>query len=116
MGELSELSAGLRHNRIGYKFLTDSIQTIVQMDKIDSLYPRTIDFGLSVIKNPGEYSEYIRITQKPGAKKKSVVDFRTNPTDRHYEELKKFEAPQSLKELEVEIDRVTGTEKFIGKQ
>ncbi len=58
ISELEEVSAQLRRNHMGYKFLTDNIQTIVQMDKIDSLYPRTIDFGMSVVKHPNKYKEY----------------------------------------------------------
>ena len=35
--------------RVAYKFLTDSIQTIVELDKMDSLHPRTNDFGYAVV-------------------------------------------------------------------
>jgi len=57
-GELSKISAALRKKRIGYKFLTEDIETIKQMDKIDSLHPRIIDFGMAVISKPKEFPEY----------------------------------------------------------
>jgi len=56
--ELSKISAALRKKRIGYKFLTEDIETIKQMDKIDSLHPRIIDFGMAVISKPKEFPEY----------------------------------------------------------
>ncbi|PWN70483.1 alpha/beta hydrolase [Chryseobacterium phosphatilyticum] len=56
--ELSKISTALRKKRIGYKFLTDDIETIKQSDKIDSLHPRIIDFGMAVISKPKEYPEY----------------------------------------------------------
>lgn len=56
--ELSKISAALRKKRIGYKFLTEDIETIKKMDKIDSLHPRIIDFGMAVISKPKEYPEY----------------------------------------------------------
>nr|WP_315029304.1 alpha/beta hydrolase [uncultured Chryseobacterium sp.] len=56
--ELSKISTALRKKRIGYKFLTDDIETIKQNDKIDSLHPRIIDFGMAVISKPKEYPEY----------------------------------------------------------
>jgi len=57
-GELSKISTALRKKRIGYKFLTEDIETIKQMDKIDSLHPRIIDFGMAVISKPKEFPEY----------------------------------------------------------
>ncbi|AZA84908.1 alpha/beta hydrolase [Chryseobacterium lactis] len=56
--ELSKISSALRKKRIGYKFLTDDIETIKQTDKIDSLHPRIIDFGMAVISRPKEFPEY----------------------------------------------------------
>jgi len=56
--ELSKVSAALRKKRIGYKFLTEDIETIRQTDKIDSLHPRIIDFGMAVISKPKEFPEY----------------------------------------------------------
>ncbi|ASW76245.1 hypothetical protein IQ37_16790 [Chryseobacterium piperi] len=56
--ELSKLSKLLRAKRMGYRFLTDDIETIKEMDKIDSLNPRIIDFGMAVITKPKEFSEY----------------------------------------------------------
>ncbi|GEN72251.1 alpha/beta fold hydrolase [Chryseobacterium lathyri] len=56
--ELSKISAALRKKRIGYKFLTEDIETIRQTDKIDSLHPRIIDFGMAVISKPKEFPEY----------------------------------------------------------
>ncbi|SIN84490.1 alpha/beta fold hydrolase [Chitinophaga niabensis] len=35
--------------RIGYKFLTDDIQTIVRLDSLDEMYPRTNDFGMAIV-------------------------------------------------------------------
>ena len=56
--ELSKVSSALRKKRIGYKFLTEDIETIKEMDKIDSLHPRIIDFGMAVISKPKDYPEY----------------------------------------------------------
>lgn len=56
--ELSTISKALRSKRMGYKFLTDDVETIKEMDKIDSLHPRIIDFGMAVISKPREYPEY----------------------------------------------------------
>jgi proline iminopeptidase len=56
--ELSKISAALRKKRIGYKFLTEDIETIRKTDKIDSLHPRIIDFGMAVISKPKEFPEY----------------------------------------------------------
>lgn len=56
--ELSTISKALRSKRMGYKFLTDDVETIKEMDKIDSLHPRIIDFGMAVISKPQEYPEY----------------------------------------------------------
>lgn len=35
--------------RIGYKFLTDDIQTIIKLDSLDDMYPRTNDFGMAIV-------------------------------------------------------------------
>ncbi|MEI3789943.1 MULTISPECIES: alpha/beta fold hydrolase [unclassified Chryseobacterium] len=56
--ELSKISAALRKKRIGYKFLTEDIETIRKTDKIDSLHPRIIDFGMAVISKPKEFPEH----------------------------------------------------------
>ncbi|PWW17326.1 alpha/beta fold hydrolase [Chryseobacterium sp. AG844] len=56
--ELSKVSSALRKKRIGYKFLTEDIETIKKSDKIDSLHPRIIDFGMAVISKPKEFPEY----------------------------------------------------------
>ncbi len=56
--ELSKISSALRKKRIGYKFLTEDIETIKEMDKIDSLHPRIIDFGMAVISKPQDFQEY----------------------------------------------------------
>lgn len=56
--ELSKLSKALRSKRMGYRFLTDDIETIKEMDKVDSLHPRIIDFGMAVITKPKEFPEY----------------------------------------------------------
>jgi len=56
--ELSKISSALRKKRIGYKFLTEDIETIKQTDKIDSLHPRIIDFGMAVISKPKDFPEY----------------------------------------------------------
>ncbi|WP_223599195.1 alpha/beta fold hydrolase [Chryseobacterium sp. GVT01B] len=56
--ELSKISSALRQKRIGYKFLTEDIETIKGMDKVDSLHPRIIDFGMAVISKPKDFSEY----------------------------------------------------------
>jgi proline iminopeptidase len=56
--ELSKISKSLRSKKMGYKFLTDDIETIKQMDKIDSLHPRIIDFGMAVISKPKDFPEY----------------------------------------------------------
>ncbi|WP_449401419.1 alpha/beta fold hydrolase [Chryseobacterium wanjuense] len=56
--ELSKISKSLRSKKMGYRFLTDDIETIRQMDKIDSLHPRIIDFGMAVISKPKDFPEY----------------------------------------------------------
>lgn len=56
--ELLKISSALRKKRIGYKFLTEDIETIKEMDKIDSLHPRIIDFGMAVISKPKDFPEY----------------------------------------------------------
>ncbi|WP_288377465.1 alpha/beta hydrolase [Chryseobacterium culicis] len=56
--ELSKISSALRRKRIGYKFLTEDIETIKEMDKIDSLHPRIINFGMAVISKPKDFQEY----------------------------------------------------------
>lgn len=56
--ELSKISSALRQKRIGYKFLTEDIETIKGMDKVDSLHPRIIDFGMAVISKPKDFPEY----------------------------------------------------------
>lgn len=56
--ELSKLSKSLRAKRMGYRFLTDDIETIKGMDEVDSLHPRIIDFGMAVISKPKEFPEY----------------------------------------------------------
>lgn len=56
--ELSKISSALRKKRIGYKFLTEDIETIKGMDKVDSLHPRIIDFGMAVISKPKDFPEY----------------------------------------------------------
>lgn len=56
--ELSKISSALRKKRIGYKFLTEDIETIKGMDKIDSLHPRIIDFGMAVISKSKDFPEY----------------------------------------------------------
>ena len=56
--ELSKISSALRKKRIGYKFLTEDIETIKEMDKVDSLHPRIIDFGMAVISKPKDFPEY----------------------------------------------------------
>ncbi|WP_312302120.1 alpha/beta hydrolase [Chryseobacterium sp.] len=56
--ELSKISTALRKKRIGYKFLTEDVETIKKMDKVDSLHPRIIDFGMAVISKPKEFPEY----------------------------------------------------------
>ncbi|EJL73606.1 alpha/beta fold hydrolase [Chryseobacterium populi] len=56
--ELSRISRAMRSKRIGYKFLTEDIETIKEMDKIDSLYPRITDFGMAVISKPKDFAEY----------------------------------------------------------
>ena len=35
--------------RIGYKFLTDDIQTIIKLDSLDENFPRTNDFGMAIV-------------------------------------------------------------------
>ncbi|MGS2740903.1 alpha/beta fold hydrolase [Sinomicrobium sp. M5D2P17] len=65
--ELDHVSGLLRKNRMGYRFLTDDIETIKKMDEIDDLYPRIIDFGMAVITKPEVlseyYEDYTKITQ-----------------------------------------------------
>lgn len=39
----------MSRQRIGYKFLTDDIQTIIKLDSLDEKYPRTNDFGMAII-------------------------------------------------------------------
>ncbi|WP_426481925.1 alpha/beta fold hydrolase [Chryseobacterium sp. R2ACT005] len=56
--ELSKISSALRKKRIGYKFLTEDIETIKESDKIDSLHPRIINFGMAVISKPKDFPEY----------------------------------------------------------
>lgn len=56
--ELSKISSALRKKRIGYKFLTEDIETIKAMDQVDSLHPRIIDFGMAVISKPKDFLEY----------------------------------------------------------
>ncbi|WP_278379566.1 alpha/beta fold hydrolase [Chryseobacterium arthrosphaerae] len=56
--ELSKISSALRKKRIGYKFLTEDLETIKKMDKVNSLHPRIIDFGMAVISKPEEFPEY----------------------------------------------------------
>ena len=53
-----EARSELSKQHLGYKFLTDKIKTIEKMNGIDESYPRTIDFGTNVIKNPETFSEY----------------------------------------------------------
>lgn len=58
LSELSKISSALRKKRIGYKFLTEDIETIKESDKIDSLHPRIIDFGMAVISKSKDFPEY----------------------------------------------------------
>ena len=41
-----------------YRFLSEKLSTVEEMSKIDRSYPRTIDFGMSVVKKPDELPEY----------------------------------------------------------
>jgi len=62
----AEVRNKLRKVHLAYKLLTDSMQTIIALGKIDSLNPRTIDFGLKILgpiidKNKKMiYPEYFR--------------------------------------------------------
>lgn len=44
-----KLRQKMRKAHVAYKLLTDSIKTIVLLDKLDSLHPRTTDFGYKVM-------------------------------------------------------------------
>ncbi|WP_257669327.1 alpha/beta fold hydrolase [Parapedobacter tibetensis] len=54
----------MSQKRIGYKFLTDDIQTIIKLDSLDDKYPRTNDFGMAIVvplldtTKPVVYPEY----------------------------------------------------------
>jgi len=39
----------MSRQRIGYKFLTDDINTIIRLDSLDEQYPRTNDFGMAIV-------------------------------------------------------------------
>lgn len=56
--ELSKVNSALRKKKIGYKFLTEDIETIKEMDKIDAPHPRIINFGMAVISKPKDFPEY----------------------------------------------------------
>lgn len=43
------LHQALSRHKIGYRLLTDSLSTIVALDRLDSLYPRTNDFAYAVL-------------------------------------------------------------------
>ncbi|HEK21008.1 MULTISPECIES: alpha/beta hydrolase [unclassified Mucilaginibacter] len=43
------MRAKLSKVHLGYKLLTDSIKTLVQFDKLDSLHPRTNDFAYKIL-------------------------------------------------------------------
>ncbi len=45
----NEVRNKLREVHLAYKLLTDSIQTIIALDKIDSLHPRTNDFAFKIL-------------------------------------------------------------------
>lgn len=45
----AQLRQKMRKAHVAYKFLTDSIQTIALLDKLDSLHPRTNDFAYKVL-------------------------------------------------------------------
>lgn len=46
--------------RIGYKFLTDDIQTIVKLDSLDDNFPRTNDFGMAIVAPLLDTSQKVR--------------------------------------------------------
>lgn len=54
----AEARSELSKQHLGYKFLTDNLGTIEKMSELDESYPRTIDFGTNVVKEPETYSEY----------------------------------------------------------
>jgi proline iminopeptidase len=53
-----ETTAALSERGLLYRFLSEKLSTIEQMSKIDRSYPRTIDFGMAVVKKPDELPEY----------------------------------------------------------
>ncbi|MGZ3835653.1 MAG: alpha/beta fold hydrolase [Flavisolibacter sp.] len=46
---LATLRPKMSKKHLGYKFLTDSISTVIQLDKLDSVYPRTNDFAYAIL-------------------------------------------------------------------
>jgi proline iminopeptidase len=53
-----ETIAALGERGLLYRFLSEKLSTVEQMSKIDRSYPRTIDFGMAVVKKPDELPEY----------------------------------------------------------
>jgi proline iminopeptidase len=53
LDSLFKMNAAIRQSlskhHLGYKFLTDSITSILALNRVDSLYPRTNDFGYAVL-------------------------------------------------------------------
>ncbi len=48
----------LSKKHLGYRFITDDVNSIIKMEEIDSLHPRINDFGVDVITKPEKYPEY----------------------------------------------------------
>lgn len=55
-----DLRQKLSEKHMGYRFLTDDINSIIKMETIDSLHPRIADFGMDVITRQDEYPEYYK--------------------------------------------------------
>ncbi|HEA20642.1 hypothetical protein LCGC14_1015630 [marine sediment metagenome] len=54
------LRTALSQKKLGYRFITDDVNSIIKMEEIDSLHPRISDFGMDVIMKPNKYPEYYK--------------------------------------------------------
>lgn len=57
---MAEVRKDMSQQRIGYKFLTDDIQTIIKLDSLDEMYPRTNDFGMAIVMPLLDNSKKVR--------------------------------------------------------
>lgn len=52
------LRQALSKKKMGYRFLTDDVNSVIKMEEIDSLHSRIVDFGTAMITEPEKYPEY----------------------------------------------------------